>query len=45
MEDKDFDILTEKFIEHMRAVNPRGGFRVFLRMAIEFGYKAAKGRD
>ena len=41
MTTKDFDKLGNECIDHLTALNPKGGIKVFVRMAVEFGYKRA----
>lgn len=41
MTTKDFDKLGNECIDHLTALNPKGGIKVFVRMAVEFGYKSA----
>lgn len=38
---KYFDAIGNECFEHLRAVNPSGGMKEFIRMAVEFGYKKA----
>ena len=41
MTTKDFDKLGNECITHLTALNPKGGIKVFVRMAVEFGYQRA----
>ena len=41
MTTKDFDKLGNECIQHLTALNPKGGIKTFVRMAVEFGYKRA----
>ncbi len=41
MKTKDFDKLGNECIDHLTALNPKGGVKVFVRMAVEFGYQRA----
>ena len=41
MTTKEFDKLGNECIDHLTALNPKGGIKVFVRMAVEFGYKRA----
>lgn len=41
MTTKDFDKLGNECIDHLTALNPKGGIKVFVRMAVEFGYQRA----
>ena len=41
MTTKDFDKLGNECIDHLTALNPKGGIKVFVRTAVEFGYKRA----
>ena len=41
MTTKDFDKLGNECINHLTALNPKGGIKVFIRMAVEFGYQKA----
>lgn len=39
--DAEFRELSYEFTEKLKEINPTGGTKVFLRMAIEFGYNHA----
>ncbi len=41
MTTKDFDKLGNECIDHLTVLNPKGGVKTFIRMAVEFGYKRA----
>ena len=41
MTTKDFDKLGDECIDHLTALNPKGGIKLFIRMAVEFGYQRA----
>jgi len=41
MTTKDFDNLGTECFNHLRELNPKGGMKEFIRIAVEFGYKRA----
>ena len=41
MTKKYYDKIGAECVEHLTALNPRGGIKAFIRMAVEFGYKRA----
>jgi len=41
MKTKDFDELGNECVNLLIALNPKGGIKAFIRMAVEFGYKRA----
>lgn len=41
MTTKDFDNLGAECFNQLREINPKGGMKEFIRMAVEFGYKRA----
>jgi hypothetical protein len=41
MTTKDFDNLGAECFNRLREINPKGGMKEFIRMAVEFGYKRA----
>lgn len=41
MTTKDFDKLGAECVNHLTALNPKGGVKTFIRIAVEFGYQRA----
>jgi len=41
MTTKDFDKLGDECFNHLKALNPKGGMKTFIRIAVEFGYQRA----
>lgn len=42
MENKEYEKLGKECVEHLTKINPKGGIKEFVRMAVEFGYKKAE---
>ena len=41
MTTKDFDKLGAECFNQLHEINPKGGMKEFIRMAVEFGYRRA----
>ncbi len=46
MNKKDFDKIGDECFNQLKELNPKGGIKEFIRIAVEFGYKrAVKNND